>query len=86
MAYDHQFEMNSLKEQARRLRDEAQTVLDEAAVRASSLITRAMWLETQTVHVERLCTKTYKCDNCKDTGMYDACCRPHACPCGQLST
>jgi hypothetical protein len=23
----------------------------------------------------------YKCEHCKDTGLYDACCRPHLCDC-----
>jgi len=23
----------------------------------------------------------YKCDQCKDTGLYTACCRPHRCDC-----
>lgn len=25
--------------------------------------------------------KRPKCEDCRDTGLYDACCRPHACDC-----
>lgn len=25
--------------------------------------------------------KTPACANCRDTGLYDACCRPHLCDC-----
>jgi hypothetical protein len=46
------------------------------------LTSRGLAVASQAKHKIGLKRSLYKCEDCCDTGLYNACCRPHICDCG----